>query len=353
MFQISDILKKRYSAFWDVDAFGRCCLYISKPPGGDAPAPPDAPVDVAGQWEDIGYRTRHYDWAADNTRFFADGFPNSFPNFGPGCLTAMIGGSYRPAEGTVWFELEQVIADWKNPPPPVLDEGSAMYRMAEALTQNLLESGKSYVSITDIGGMYDILAAMRGTQDLLTDLYDCPEDVKAYVKKLQPVLRDYCMRYSNRLIARQGGMTSWMPIWSEKTYYPLQCDFSAMISPDMFKEFILPDLIYQSEYFERSIYHMDGPHELPHLKHLLSIPRLTAIQWTPGAWQPDCGDPCWYDLYREIQAAGKGIVLLYVRPENFENLLKNVSAKGLYVCLKANDGKQARELIRVADCAGR
>ena len=41
-----------------------------------------------------------------------------------------------------------------------------------------------------------------------------------------------------------------MPIYSEKPYYPLQCDFSAMISPDMFEEFVLPELRYHLSYLE-------------------------------------------------------------------------------------------------------
>ncbi|MCL2508743.1 MAG: hypothetical protein FWF05_06165 [Oscillospiraceae bacterium] len=351
MFRLSDTAKKRYTAFWDNDAFGRFCLHLSMRLN-KTEAPPAAPEDVAGRWEDIDYRTRHYDWQAASSRFFAEGFPRSFVNFGPGCLAAMIGGSYKWAEDTVWFENGKVITDWDSPPPPALDEASAMYRLTKALTQSLLDSGQSCVSVSDMGGTYDIVAALRGTQDLLMDLYEYPEQVKAYVKKLQPVWRDYFLRYAGRLIAAQGGMTSWMPIWSDKTYYPLQCDFSAMISPDMFEEFVLPDLAYQSGYMKRSVYHLDGPGELPHLRHLLSLPRLNAIQWTSGAGNPDVDDACWHDLYREIQAAGKGLVLLGVRPENLESLLDSFSPKGLFVSCGVSDEAQAKELIRAADCRG-
>ena len=350
MFQLTDDVRKRYDAFWETEACGRCCLFMSlrREP---CEAPPQAPDDIAARWEDIEWRTRQQAWQVANTQYFAEGFPNAFVNFGPGCLSAMIGGSHRWAERTVWFENEAVITDWTSPPPPVLDHTGAMYRLTEEYTRSLLKSGESCVSVPDIGGTFDIIAALRGTQNLLMDLYDSPDEIHAYVKRLQPVWRDYYQRCGWWTLAVQGCMSSWMPIWSDRAYYPLQCDFSAMISPDMFAEFILPDLAYQTEFLARSIYHLDGPGELPHLKQLLALPRLNAIQWTPGEGHPDLGDACWHALYREIQAAGKGLVLLGVPPERLEGLLGGISQKGLFISCSPRDEQQARELIRIAECA--
>jgi 5-methyltetrahydrofolate--homocysteine methyltransferase len=267
----------------------------------------------------------------------------------------MLGGTCKWAEETVWFENEPVITDWESAPAPVLDRDAAMYRLADALTEKLMAAGRDggrfFTSITDIGGTYDILAALRGTQALLMDLYEHPAEVRAYAERLRPAWVGYFRQYAGRAIARQGGMTAWMPIWSDKPWYPLQCDFSAMISPEMFGEFILPDLRYYTEQMDRSVYHLDGPGERPHLRRLLSLPRLNAIQWTPGPGSDGAGDERWFGLYEEIQAAGKGLVLLGVRPEELEPLLRHVSAKGLYVTCRAGAG-DAQELIRMADGYG-
>lgn len=346
---ISEAIKKHYTAFWENEAIERCCLYISALKEDTATYPQAETLEQT--WEDIDLRANQALWHAENMDYFAEGFPSAFVNFGPGCLTAMIGGSYRLDPYTVWFENEKRIADWGNPPAPVLRGDSDMFTLVDALTEKLLRvgGGKFFTSITDIGGTYDILAALRGTQDLLTDLYEYPVEVLAYVKALQPVWADYFKQYANLLIKRQGAMTSWMPIWSDKPYYPLQCDLSAMISPDMFQEFILPDLQYQTEHMERSIYHLDGPQEIPHLKHLLSLPRLNAIQWVPGTGNADPENECWFELYEEIQAAGKGIVLLDVNIDRLEKLLKHVSPKGLYIHCRAYDADSAQEIIRMAE----
>ena len=51
----------------------------------------------------------------------------------------------------------------------------------------------------------------------------------------------------------------------------------------------------------RSIYHLDGPGEIPHLDMLLDIPRLNGIQWVAGAGKAALTDPCWFDMYKKMQ----------------------------------------------------
>jgi 5-methyltetrahydrofolate--homocysteine methyltransferase len=209
------------------------------------------------------------------------------------------------------------------------------------------------VSTTDLGGTYDILAALRGTQRLLFDLIEYPEEVKRFAfEQIEPLWKTFFMEHTDRLFAAQGAYSSWMPVYSEKRYYPLQCDFSAMISPAMFEEFILPDLKWQTEMLERSIYHLDGPGEIPHLDLLLSLPRLNAIQWVPGDGKAPVTDPCWFDMYDRIQRAGKGLVLLGVNPDEMEPMLNHISPKGVYMCMSAKDIKQAEEIVRLVNAKG-
>ena len=348
---LSNESKKRYTAFWEGDAYERCCMYLTVYAGGTGRP---EPANLAQQWEDAEFRARQALWDTEHRLYFADAFPHTFVNMGPGSLAAMIGGTYRWAERTVWFENEPVITDWANPPAPVLNRDSAMYRMEDALTQAMLAAGKDkfYTSIADFGGTYDILAALRGTQTLLMDLYDEPDAVKAYAKQVGAIWTAYFFQSAERVLRVQDGVTTWMPVWSDLPYYPLQCDFSAMISPDMFEEFILPDLQLQSECIDRCIYHLDGPGELPHLPHLLSIPRLSAIQWSPGDGREGAGSERWFGLYDEIQAAGKGLVIIGVSADELEPLLRHISTKGVFIACGAKDETTAREMVAIAEGYG-
>lgn len=345
---VSKQLNDRYTAFWDRTPTDRACLYINRWDG--SPGYP-GPANVTQQWLDLDWRTESTVYGLKHSLYDAEGFPTAFVNFGPGSLAACVGTGFIPHEATIWFETKpHVVEDWASRPRLSLHKDSRMYGLVENLTYRLLAHKDELItSICDIGGTYDIIASLRGTNELLYDLYDEPEAVKALRDELAPIWAAYFREQSDRLIREQGGMTSWMPIWSDKPYYPLQSDFCAMISPDMFREFILPDLCEQTELMPRSIYHLDGPREIPHLDMILSMPRLNAIQWVQGSGQPGPADPCWYELYHRIQAAGKGLILLGVAPWELEPILKNVSQRGLYISTWAGSEEEAEQLIRLAE----
>ena len=96
------------------------------------------------------------------------------------------------------------------------------------------------VSHTDLGGNLDILASFRGTQDLLFDLVDCPEEVDRLTRAITELwLRYYDEQHALMLPACRG-TSSWAPIWSQGKTYMLQSDFAYMISPAMFERFVFP-----------------------------------------------------------------------------------------------------------------
>lgn len=367
---LSGKLKQRYTAFWDHDAIDRCLLYIDinkseeiacgrmfgydeqQRKQGAAPAEQS---ELSRQWEDLDWRVRSEAEDVAHTRYFGDGFATVFTNFGPGSLAACIGGNYQLAKTTIWFDRSPIITDWANLPPIEFNPDSAMNRLTEGLTQLLSERGHNsfYTSLADLGGTLDIIASLRGSQELLYDLYDYPVQVLSLIGRIGPMWKESYRRLTDIIFRYYDGMTSWMPIWCPQRYAPLQCDFSAMLSPDMFKEFVLPDLIDLSDFLDKSIYHLDGPGELAHLDHLLGIESLDAIQWVPGAGNYDVTDACWFELYQKIQAAGKNLILFTDEPEHIEPLLKNVSTKGLFIwAMNMTDETLAQELVAMADSYG-
>lgn len=68
-----------------------------------------------------------------------------------------------------------------------------------------------------------------------------------------------------------------MNIWCPKRRYPIQCDFSAMLSPKLFKRFVLPDILTQAEHMDYSIYHLGGPNEIPYIDDIFASPKINGI----------------------------------------------------------------------------
>lgn len=309
-----------------------------------------APESLEQQWFDAQYRADGAAYCIRHTGYFMEGFPSVSNDIGPGSIPAMISHYYRLSPDTVWFEKDPpYIEDWDNCPEIRIDKDSLFYRATEEIIDSNLKNSDLYVSsITSFGATYDIIAALRGTTNLLYDLYEYPEEVLALRDKIAPIWADYFHHTTEKLFAGQGCMSSWIPIWSDKPYCTLQCDFSAMISPDMFRRFILPDLQFQTEQMPRSLYHLDGPGEIRHLDMILSLPRLDAVQWVSGPG-PSSSDPCWFDMFRQIQKAGKALIINeIVPPDRMEALFRNISQKGLYIMVSCGNEQEEKEITDMA-----
>jgi len=89
-----------------------------------------------------------------------------------------------------------------------------------------------------------------------------------------------------------------------------------------------------------------------HLDAILEIPELKAVQWTPGYGQPQGGDPCWYDLYRRIKAAGKAVMPCWVRPDELKPLLDAVGPEGLNIELDLQHESEWVSILELAASYG-
>ena len=122
----------------------------------------------------------------------------------------------------------------------------------------------------------------------------------------------------------------------------LQSDFSAMISPQMFERFVLPDLEAGCEMLDYAFYHLDGKGQIPHLDLLLEIPRLRGIQWIPGAGQPEAEG--WLTLLKRIKDAGK-LCQLYVDPKGAETIVASLGGKGFCLHIQGDFNQEEAESL--------
>ncbi len=120
----------------------------------------------------------------------------------------------------------------------------------------------------------------------------------------------------------------------------LQSDFSYMISPRMFRRFVLPDLMACTEAMDYGFYHMDGKGQIPHLDQLLSIPRLRGVQWQPGAGAAMAEG--WIDLLRRIRDGGK-LLQVYVHRQGALDIVRQIGGRGILFYVEENMTPQEAE----------
>lgn len=335
-----------YEKFWDHEKLERPILNLVAPKKRD---PYRNYNSLYEKWLDEEYIYARHKHDRANNLYMAEGIPDLFTNLGPGCLAACIGGSYTLAPNTIWFDREPIIEDWENVPDIHLDENSEMWQHLVRLQSRYAKDPEVNFTVTDLGGVFDVVASLRGTEALLYDLYDYPDEVKEFTEKVEKLWYE-AFDKQNEAVRKSGlPYNSWMNIPSSKPWYPLQCDFCAMISPKQFEEFILPHIVRQVNYMDRSIYHLDGPGEVPHLDMLLDIPGLNGIQWTPGGGEKPLWDEKWFPLYKRIQDKNKNLVLLGGISEHdmagAERLIKSIDPTGVYMSVWASSPEKAEEMI--------
>ncbi len=312
-----DRIKRDYRAWW-AGELGRPLFNIGLggvDPGRPEPDLPHYPFtsfcNMSVPAEDIVDR---WDHILSQTKCIADGFPSIWPNFGAGVAAAFLGAEVENKAGTTWFHPPERldIADIQFE----FDPDNMWLRRVGDLMRAAGErwNGGVQVSMTDLDGNLDVLSTFRPGKELLLDLIDHPDDVKRLLWSSSDLWWRFYAALNDVLQPTNPGFTAWAAIFSESPYYILQCDFCYMIGPDMFDEFVKPELAAMCRKLTNSFYHLDGPGQLPHLDSLLEIEELDGVQWVPGTGSPELD--MWPDVFRKISDAGKLMQIWHGRAED-------------------------------------
>jgi hypothetical protein len=343
-----DKIKQRHIAFWHKEIIDRCCIWVTAPKDGakfgDFPLPQDRQERL--QWWTDGEQVlkRNKNWY-EGTFYGGDSFPVLIHDLGPASHAGFFKGARYQFENTVWFFPS--LEDYDQ---LVFDKTSFIYNKTLDLARYYSNESKGdfIISMPDTVGAADALAHLRGTEDLLADMLCEPDSVKAALEKIQAVWEHTYTEIYNIVSKNNDGGCSvgWLGTWAPGRHGQLQCDLSVMLSPKMFEDMIQPELKKQSDWFDFSLYHLDGDQQVKHLETILSIDRIHAIQWTNVAGQP--ASYHYIDVLKRIQAAGKGLIL-HVMPQEIEFLMENLSSKGLYLMTYAENQEEACQLVKTVE----
>jgi hypothetical protein len=341
--------RDRFSAWWRREGL---LLWVTAPreqPREALPEPPP-PANPTQQWIDPEYRLQRAEWEMSRTWYGAEAFPCFDPQIGPGNLATFVGATPEYAADTVWFH--PCITDPDAHPPLRFDPAGRHFAEQMAIIEKALAGsrGRYLVGLPDLIEGIDILVSLRGMEALLEDMIDRPRFIEHGTREINEAWFDVFTRIEAR-VKDPWGATTWacFHLWGEGRTAKVQCDVSAAFSPAMYRTFVAPQLTAQCRWLDNSLYHLDGLQCLGHLDALLEIEELDAIQWTAGAGRAGDGDPQWYELYRRIRAAGKGVMATDVKPAEIIPLLDAVGPKGLFIVAEARSEDEARELERAVE----
>jgi hypothetical protein len=312
----------------------------------------DYPDQAALQqaWLDPVQRARRAEQYLQGIYFGGEAFPFYDTHLGPGNLATFLGAEPEFALDTVWYH--PCMDDLETYPPLRFDPQNPWLLRQQAILEEgvRLSQGRFHVAMPDLVENLDILAALRDPQKVLIDLIERPEQVQERIAEINQVYFQVFERFFAVIRDPWGGnVFSAFCIWGPGKTAKVQCDAAAMISPRMFRRFVVPALAEQCAWLDFSLYHLDGTQAVVHLDALLEIEALDAIEWTPQVSLPQGGDPMWYDLYRRILAAGKSVQAIGVCPREVIPLLDAVGPQGMFIMVNAESEAEAEALVEAVE----
>jgi len=339
--------KQKYMEYWAREN-ERHFIWVCAPKEGAKYKSITAPENPVDRWTDTEYLIKKARATFETTFYGGAAFPNFCPNLGPNLLAAATG----------WCELNFVddntgwpsekLHDWKDAGKLELDVNNKWWKKIVEITEEAVRdsNGDYFVSITDLHPGLDALAAIRGSENLAIDLIDNPDQVKKANFEIFEVFKQIVDTLYNITTKNIPGSSSWIHIWHPGKWYVTSCDFICMISPEMFDEFVLPELKEELFWLDASIFHLDGPGAIKHLDALLEIPELKGVQWVYGAGQPSASH--WIPLLKKIQDAGK-LVHVYFDPAELDILMEELRPEGVMLATWVGSEEEARYLLKKAE----
>ena len=308
-------IKERMTALWNHEILDRCCVSViyEEPEKRQAiDAFPVGSEDRMRYWTDPEIVLQRNLSHMDNTYYAGDAFPLVSLNLGPAGHAGFVKNmkwSYEPS--TIW--------------------------------------GEYLISMPDLAGNMDVLAALRGSQELLVDFL--AEDEAVIRECLDRIQRmwEAGLEETYKIVedCNHGGSTiGWLRTWAPGLHGQIQCDISVMFSNDIYEKYARRELEKQSGFLEYPLYHFDGMEQIRHLDTLLSVEKLRMIQWTSVVGQPS---PLQFiDQLKKIQEKGKGLFLL-LKPEEIEPAMEQLSSKGLFILAEAKSREEADRIVKIVE----
>ena len=330
--------------YWEREAMDRCCvaLFVNDPAFDFHANGVQRYFDAEAA--DAAHRERF-----EHQAFFGEAIPCLFPYFGTAGVAEYTGCSAQRTPRTVWFHPWMDDAEEPDASRIAYSNPDAFLRQEEAIVR-MVELAKDdyFVTVSDNCGIVDALAAIRGPENLLMDMYTDPVFVEESVRRLLPIYKQTQERLFNLVKANnEGSILSWMHLWAPRRLAQMQCDLCVMISKEMFDRFVMPEMEELCDFLEYPVYHLDGQEQIRHLDSLLSLKNLRAIQWQQVVGQPPA--TAFFPVLQKIQKAGKNLVLS-VDAKDVIPVLDNLNCRGLQLRIggieTVEEANQMMDLVR-------
>ncbi len=232
--------------------------------------------------------------------------PSFFPSFGCDEVGVYTGSQLywnEDSPETDW--IKPYVNDWKDVLPLDIKDDNFYWKRKLEIYRRGAErlAGKMAMSPPDLHTNMGLLAAIRGSERLCLDLIDCPDLINEAMESARALFPKIWGKMTE--VGKMDELGYCQYLYSMEGAAALECDFSCMISREMFRRWVLPALEEEASYVKNAVYHWDGPGALTHREALMGSRNLYTLAFAPGAGGGRHID--YLDLLLEIQKHGKAV----------------------------------------------
>ncbi len=326
----------RYEAWWNCSRLDRPPVTLSVESKRSLRTPRSTHATLRERWLDVEFQVECALAALETNPCLGDNVPSYLPNVGPDLTSTLFGAELVFGETTSWCQhTVPEAADWERfiATPP--DFNNPYWKAIDDMITLAAErfAGRYYIAVPDLHGSFDMLAGLRGPENVCLDLLDEPELVR---RASQHATRAYVEAYRRsyqRLTSLGQPSTTWCSYLHTGPAYVPSCDFWCLVSREIAEDFIRPTIEQEIAPLERTIFHLDGPQALHHLDLVLRLPRLNAVQWVFGAGHGPAAN--WLGVYRRCLRAGKAVQVLAEDASDALTVLRELGPDGVWLTVSA------------------
>lgn len=263
-------------------------------------------------------------------------------------MEAMLGCTVRIAPGSIW--AEEMCLSWDELETLQVNESNPWLQKFLAFTEMLAErsAGRFPVGLPILRGVSDMLAALRGSSQVIYDLYDHPAEVHRLIDKLVDIFLMVINKMAELIGPFYGGyFIEQFALWAPGRLIRLQEDASALYSPPLFREFLQGSDRILASSTPFSLIHLHSS-SLFLLEDILAIDELRVIQINK-----DVGGmpvPQMMPYLKMVQDAGKCLIVRgSLNHEDLSLFRKHLVPTGLYlqtVIDRPEDARQYGEFLQ-------
>jgi 5-methyltetrahydrofolate--homocysteine methyltransferase len=201
--------------------------------------------------------------------------------------------------------------------------------------------GRYPLATTLMRGISDLLAALYGNPDFLFALMDRPVEMRPVVDKLTELWIKFARAQLDRIPQFHGGTGSfYYAVWLSGKGVWLQEDASALMSPELFEQFIAPAIHRIAGNFDTSVIHLHPSTYIP-VEHLVRTP-LDAVELHIDFGGPRAEEL--YPYYRRILDHKPLIIWGDLTPEDLDFVARKLDRRALALLPVVDSRQQAEEI---------